>query len=165
MKHLNFTSTLVLMIILSCNNNNSPRFQELTLKGTIRERLYKSVPDSPLSLYCYIDGRLSPAIRQKLCDSLLLKYDQNLTLELTISVRNSKITELAFQGIFFDASNFAHKVVISDSIQEIIKGADLMQSPGMKGVSETDIAVRLQLERFCIGYMEFVSGEIPDVAK
>jgi len=164
MKHLNFTSTLVLMIFLSCNNN-SPRFQELTTTGTIRDRLYKRVPDAPLIWYCYIDGRLSRGIRQKLCDSLLLKYNQNLTLELTISVRNSKITELAFQGIFVDASNFAHKVVIPDSIQEIIKGADLMQSPGMKGVSETDIAVRLQLERFCIGYMEFVSGEIPDVAK
>ena len=164
MKHLNFTSTLVLMIILSCNNY-SPRFPELKTKGTIRERLYKSVPDAPLTLYCYIDGRLSPAIRQKLCDSLLLKYDQNLTLVLDISVRNSKITELAFQGIFFDASDFTHKVGVPDSIKEIVKGADLMQSPGMKGVSERDVVVRLQLERFCIGYMEFVSGEIPDVAK
>jgi len=152
------------LTVSTCKTKNS-QFHEIKLSGgSGRERYYNLTPDGPLDLYCYVDARLTASIRQDICEKMLLKYKQNLSVDISMSIKKSSIADIDVKYFYFNENGEVMKDSIGmQSVSDILKAINLQEIPTLSKIEDEDFNVRLQFERFCIGYIQFLPAKVPEI--
>ena len=127
---------LLITFVAGCQND----------RGPTKERLLSFSKDAPLEMYCFLNGRLSEALKDSICN---IKND--LIIDLTVSIRNNEVDTIEFvHGYHFDERGEVEHdikkfVIVSSILRELKKD----QLKPFADVKYGDYGVRVNFRRFC----------------
>jgi hypothetical protein len=153
----------ILIVLLSCESptrNDSIKNSE---NKTDAERYLEGTPDAPLDLYCEVNNALDPYSRVSVCN-LLDRGAKVLSADLVIEIEKHQIDTIEVVIFSFDKNGDREVVNINSKLDSVINSIPLTKLTTFKAIKDGTYITRLQLERFCTGYVDFVSlGD--DIAK
>lgn len=128
----------------------------VTNRQSEEKAYYARVLDAPLDLYCYIDGNLDITTRMSVCSKLGKHGFDNLTADILFTLNGSRISDIEVEFFSFDSNGVLQKDTSNyKSIIDILMNPSSGEVQGIKNLKDGDVAMRLQLERFCSGHIQF----------
>lgn len=143
--------------LFSCDKSPQQDIANGSISDTIvnseRQNYYDRIPDAPIDLYCYVDNLLETEERVNICGKV---FYNNLTAELGITLKDNKLDTVELLTFYFDEGNILKRDTSGYvTLNKILNGIDKQQIPTFRFEEDGDYALRLQLERFCIGHVKF----------
>jgi len=155
---------IFILILFSCAKPKNS-IQENRYILDAQESYYRRIPDAPLDLYCFINDRVSAKEREELCKRIMFDLSGNLTVDLGITIEGGKIKKLEFKTFYFTDQNAPVRDSISWKLLErVLHEIDLQKIATLKDIESEDFVLRMQVERFCTGYIQITKPNIvPDL--
>ena len=151
---LNFLLSFSFICLLSCRNEN--RKVNEVVKITHQNKYYDTTPDAPLDFYCKINELLDSESRLIICSDIKDRY-KNISADMAIRVKGNKIDTVEVVTFIFDESgNRVNDKLNYPKLDSILNSVELSEIQTLKDLKDGSFVGRLQLERFCNGYVTFV---------
>lgn len=156
-----FSILCIPVLGLSCTNTIEQTNSESASVVNQRQAYYDRIPDAPLDLYCHIDNLLDSDVRKEICLSVMFNENKNLSVDMGIVIKDSQLDTVEIQTLYFDKEGIPQKDAANfERLNKLINSIDIKQIPTMKNLEDADFALRLQVERFCIGYVQVIEPGI-----
>lgn len=85
----------------------------------------------------------------------------NLSVDLGIAIEEGKIVDIEIQSLYFDEEGLPKRdTAVIATLTRLFDGIDIQEIPTLKHIQNSDFAVRMQMERFCIGYVKVSNPRI-----
>ena len=149
-----FFLTFLFLSFLACRNENKNTDGHIGV--TYQNKYYDTTPDAPLDFYCKINELLDAESRLIICSDVKDKY-KNISADMAVRIKGNKIDTIEVVIFIFDEngertnSNLHYPKL--DSVLNFVKLSEIQT---LKDLKDGSFVGRLQLERFCNGYVTFV---------
>jgi hypothetical protein len=155
MKEMKWLIIILSFCLFACNVSDD-RNQKSQIVETEQKRYYERISDAPIDLYCYVDNLLETQSRIEVCGNLGVYETDNLSADILLSIKDNKVTDVETIFLYFDKAGNPRKDTLSHyQFNAILRDIEIDKVPTLKNFGNGDFAVRMQLERFCIGHVKF----------
>jgi hypothetical protein len=133
--------------------------QESLDRKTEKDVYFEGTPEATLDLYCHINNTLTSQQRLDFC--YLIDDSTSLSAKLTIRIRSHEIDTVDVELLYFDKTgNQRSDTANQAALWYVLNTTRIANLPTMMNLPDGSYINRLQMERFCMGYIEkFELGE------
>lgn len=147
---------LILNSVFLCNCSKKDETNVIGNRQSEQKAYYARVPDAPLDVYCYLDKNLNTETRMLICSKLGRHGTDNITADILFTLNGGRLSNIEAEFFSFDSTGVLQKDTSNyKSIVDILMDADSGEIEGIKNWQDGDMAMRLQMERFCSGSVQF----------
>ncbi len=136
------------LIIFNCND-----YRKTHTDATDERNDYvKKTAEASLDLYCEVNNRVGDFQRLTLCAGM--DHSKNYSIELIIRIRHSKIDTIKSMLVYFENGDMKLETTKQGLLDSILNVIEIEHLPTLKGLKDGAYVRRMEIERFCVGYVE-----------
>ncbi len=145
-----------LVILLSCESSPREETNKVSKSKTDKERYLEGTNDAPLDFYCEVNNALDSYSRVSIC-SLLKNGDEIFSADLVIEIEKHEIDTIEMVIFSFDKNGNRKLMELNTKLDSVVNSVSLSKLTTFKNLKDGTYITRLQLDRFCTGYVDFIS--------
>lgn len=150
------TGFIFLISFLACESRMEPGATDRHSGETEMQRYLSSTPDAPLDFYCEVNNTLDSETRVAICN-IVTSRSPILSADMLIQIKSHQIDTLEVVIFSFDKNGNRTIEHLDYDLNTMLSSLSMSNLLTFSILKDGPYLARLQLERFCNGYVTDVS--------